>query len=60
MAAAVEADDCQIVDEGMAGEETLQFDGGELEALILDELLDAVGDAEVAVSVLVALSAVFN
>lgn len=52
LAAIIEADDGDVVDVGMVGEEALELGGGDLEALVLDEFLDAVGDEKIAVGVL--------
>lgn len=50
---AVHADDSNVVDLRMAEQQALKLRGRDLEAFVLDQLLDAVGDVEVAVLVLV-------
>ena len=54
LAVVIKADDGDVVDKGMADEEALELGGGDLEALVLDQFLDAVGDEEDAVGVLIA------
>lgn len=47
----VVADDGGVGDAGVGDEEGFEFGGGDLEALVLDQFLDAVDDVEPAVGV---------
>jgi hypothetical protein len=50
----VDADDGDIIDVRVGGEDAFEFGGWNLEAFVFDEFFDAVGDVEISVCILVA------